>query len=63
MILDIQRQTDRSLQTIHQRISVTFGYEVHFTKGLFQLDNPLLARIIALSSGTYCPINSLRSAT
>jgi 3-dehydroquinate synthase len=47
MILDIQRQTDRSLQTIHQRVSVTFRYEVHFTKGLFQLDNPLLARIVA----------------
>lgn len=46
MILDIQRQTDRNLQTIHQRVSVTFRYEVHFTKGLFQLDNPLLARIV-----------------
>jgi len=52
MILDIQRQTNRSLQTIHQRVSVTFRYEVHFTKGLFQLDNPLLARIVAADANS-----------
>jgi 3-dehydroquinate synthase len=47
MILEIQRQTNYSLQPIHQRVSVTFRYQVHFTKGLFQLDNPLLARVMA----------------
>ena len=52
MILEIQRQTNYSLQPIHQRVSVTFRYQVHFTKGLFQLDNPLLARVMTASENS-----------
>ncbi|MGI8740456.1 MAG: 3-dehydroquinate synthase [Gammaproteobacteria bacterium] len=32
---------------ICQRVPVVFEYSVHFTRGLFELDNPLLARVIA----------------
>jgi len=52
MILEIQRQTNYSLQPIHQRVSVTFRYQVHFTRGLFQLDNPLLARVMTSSENS-----------
>jgi len=31
---------------IRQRVPVVFEYAVHFTRGLFELDNPLLARVI-----------------
>lgn len=36
-----------SLQPIKQSISVKFNYEVHFTHGLFELDNLLLTQVIA----------------
>lgn len=52
MILEIQRQTNSSLQPIYQRVAVTFRYQVHFTKGLFQLDNPLLARVMTASENS-----------
>jgi 3-dehydroquinate synthase len=32
---------------IHQKVQVTFNYPVHFTTGLFQTQNPLLAKTIA----------------
>ncbi|OUL18198.1 3-dehydroquinate synthase [Nostoc sp. 106C] len=35
------------LQSIQQSVCVNFNYDVHFTNGLFQLDNPLLAQVIA----------------
>ncbi len=47
MILDIRRKTKFNLQPIHQRVEVTFNYSVHFTNGIFNLDNPLLAQVIA----------------
>ncbi len=34
------------MEPIRQRISVPFGYEVHFTTGLFEPENPLLASVI-----------------
>lgn len=34
------------MQSIHQRFSVHFSYDVHFTEGLFQDDNPLLAQSV-----------------
>lgn len=43
----IQQKTALNLQPINQCVRVTFNYDVHFTKGLFQLDNPLLAQVIA----------------
>ncbi|MBD2194284.1 MULTISPECIES: 3-dehydroquinate synthase [Calothrix] len=36
-----------SLKPIQQSVQVTFNYDVHFTHGLFELDNPLLAEVIA----------------
>jgi len=35
------------LQSLRQRVPVSFTYEVHFTRGLFQPQNPLLAGVIA----------------
>ncbi|MGB3653484.1 MAG: 3-dehydroquinate synthase, partial [Rivularia sp. (in: cyanobacteria)] len=47
MILDLKRKTKYKLQPIQQRVEVTFNYSVHFTNGIFNLDNPLLARVVA----------------
>ncbi len=47
MILDLKILTKLNLQPIQQRVEVTFNYPVHFTKGIFNLDNPLLAQVIA----------------
>ncbi|MDQ3459613.1 MAG: 3-dehydroquinate synthase [Deinococcota bacterium] len=38
------------MQTIHQAVALTFRYPVHFTTGLFALDNPLLAGVVAEGS-------------
>lgn len=35
-----------SMQSIHQRFSVRFSYDVYFTEGLFCIDNPLLAETL-----------------
>ena len=35
-----------AIPPIQQRFRVSFDYTVHFTEGLFQLDNPLLADIV-----------------
>ncbi len=49
MTLSFQPKTTFNLQTIHQSVTVNFRYDVHFTTGLFDLDNPLLAQVIAAS--------------
>lgn len=36
-----------NFQPISQCVRVSFNYDVHFTRGLFKLDNPLLAQAIA----------------
>ncbi|MGH8503359.1 MAG: 3-dehydroquinate synthase [Gammaproteobacteria bacterium] len=45
---------------IHQRVPVVFEYPVHFTRGLFEADNPLLAWVIAADrepgSGKLLPV-------
>ncbi len=46
MTTDIQQKPQLKLPPIHQQVPVTFHYNVHFTTGLFQLDNPLLAQVI-----------------
>lgn len=46
MVIGI-KQTTFNLSAIHQCVPVTFHYKVHFTTGLFQLDNPLLAQVVA----------------
>lgn len=35
------------MPSIHQRFSVRFAYDVHFTEHLFRADNPLLARSLS----------------
>jgi 3-dehydroquinate synthase len=40
-------KTQVNLQPINQQIPITFSYDVHFTTGLFEIDNPLLAQVIA----------------
>jgi 3-dehydroquinate synthase len=47
-----QQKTALNLQPIKQSVRVTFNYDVHFTRGLFQLDNPLLAQVIAADGET-----------
>lgn len=47
MVVDIKKSTTLDLQPIHQSVSVTFNYNVHFTTGLFEIGNPLLAQVIA----------------
>ncbi|RCJ18072.1 3-dehydroquinate synthase [Nostoc sp. ATCC 43529] len=43
----IKQKTALNLQPINQCVQVTFNYDVHFTRGLFELDNSLLAQVIA----------------
>ncbi len=48
MVTEIrQKTTIHNLPAIHQSVSVTFHYAVHFTTGLFDTKNPLLAQTIA----------------
>lgn len=48
MVIDIRRKTTSlNLQPIRQCVPVIFHYDVHFTNGLFRLDNPLLAQVMA----------------
>ena len=50
MVIDIKRKaTSLNLQPIQQCVPVTFHYDVHFTSGLFQVDNPMLAEVIGAS--------------
>lgn len=52
MVIDIKRKTTFNLQPIHQSVPVTFHYDVHFTTGLFELDNPMLAQVVAAEGDT-----------
>ncbi|WP_373525262.1 3-dehydroquinate synthase [Nostoc sp.] len=52
MIVDIRQKSKFNLQSIHQRVSVTFNYEVHFTQNLFELKNPTLAQVITADGET-----------
>ena len=47
MILELKKKTKFNLQPIQQRVEVTFNYAVHFTNGIFDLDNPLLGQVVA----------------
>ncbi|PPS45402.1 3-dehydroquinate synthase [Chroococcidiopsis sp. TS-821] len=35
-----------NVRSLKQCVPVTFNYDVHFTKGLFELDNPLFAQVL-----------------
>lgn len=52
MIVDIKQKSRFNLQSIHQRVSVTFNYEVYFTQNLFDLKNTTLAQAIAADGET-----------
>ena len=41
------------MQTIHQQFTVGFRYDVHFTEGVFDVENTLLANIIRSSDDPY----------
>ena len=46
----ISRSKIAPLETLQQSIAVRFSYNVHFTKDLWSLDNPLLSQVIATDS-------------
>ncbi len=48
MIVDIKQKN----RLIHQRVSVTFNYEIYFTQNLFELKNPTLAQVISADEET-----------
>lgn len=48
----MKRKTTSNLQPLQQSVPVTFHYDVHFTTGLFELDNPILAQVVAASGET-----------
>ncbi|ACC79988.1 3-dehydroquinate synthase [Nostoc punctiforme] len=48
MIVDIKQKS----RLIHQRVSVSFNYEVYFTQNLFELKNPTLAQVISADEET-----------
>ncbi|MBN3887222.1 MAG: 3-dehydroquinate synthase [Nostoc sp.] len=48
MVIDIKQKS----RLIHQRVAVTFNYEVYFTQNLFELKNPTLAQVIAADEET-----------
>jgi len=52
MIVDIKQKSRFNLQSIHQRVSVTFNYEVYFTQNLFELKNTTLVQGIASDGET-----------
>jgi 3-dehydroquinate synthase len=52
MVVDIKPKTGFNLQPIHQKVAVTFNYNVHFTSGLFELENPLLFEVLTSDAGT-----------
>ena len=52
MVVEIKQKSRFNLQPIHQRVSVTFNYEVYFTQNLFELKNPTLAQVITADGET-----------
>ncbi|MGV2826586.1 3-dehydroquinate synthase [Myxosarcina sp. GI1(2024)] len=41
-----REKTASKIESLHQSITVSFNYDVHFTRGLFELSNPVLARVL-----------------
>ncbi len=44
MLISTKQKSTLNLQPLHQSVPVTFTYDVYFTTGLFELNNPLLAQ-------------------
>lgn len=47
MIISTLQKTRPHLRSLRQQVQVTFNYDVHFTTGLLELDNPLLAEVMS----------------
>lgn len=52
MVINFHQKTVSSQLSINQRVSVSFNYEVYFTKNLFDLRNPTLAQVITADGET-----------
>ena len=46
----ISQSKTAPIEKLQQNIAVRFSYDVHFTRGLWSLDNPLLSEVIAKDS-------------
>ena len=42
--------TTAQIQSIQQEVRVNFSYGVHFTRGLFAIDNPLLSQVVGATN-------------
>ncbi len=42
----VQENKISKIESLHQNIAVRFSYDVHFTRGLFETNNPLLSEVI-----------------
>lgn len=51
MATNTKSKISYNVQSIEQRVPVSFRYDVRFTKGIFQVGNPLLAQTIVSESG------------
>ena len=45
-----QDKKTAQIKSIQQEVKVNFSYGVHFTKGLFKLDNPLLSEVVCATN-------------
>lgn len=52
MVIEMKQNTTFNLQPLDQCVRVSFHYDIHFTTGLFQLDNPIVAQAIAADRQT-----------
>ncbi|AHJ31532.1 3-dehydroquinate synthase [Nodularia spumigena CS-584] len=52
MVIHFPQKTVSDRQSINQSVSVSFNYEVYFTKNLFDLRNPTLAQVITADGET-----------
>ncbi len=48
----VQENRISKIESLHQSIAVKFTYDVHFTRGLFKITNPLLSQVIATENNT-----------
>lgn len=52
MVISVKQKTTFKEQPLHQNVQVTFHYDVYFTNGLFELENPLLAQVASAEAKT-----------
>lgn len=54
MLLGERPKSTSPFQPIRQQVEVVFNYDVHFTTGLFEVENSLLANVL-VADGEQCP--------